>query len=304
MSVRRWLVASILAVPACASTPEDPALGPYRSLVEIVAELGLARDVDLYRYDAPRDVTGENVWRATLRRLENFESLIEDPRFRPALRFAQAECREHLADFEAAAALWREVAGSPGTDSAELKTTAAARAPLCDALAVRTRPLDADDARSPDDVVRALATQRMALKELLAQHADDPRASLIECAIERQDVREREYLWRVRAFVDDGAQLALDSAQRVIAHHVDSRRIHEHRLRLADFYAELARSYVVAVDPTQATFDAARARNLVQAAGRTYAEVAAIDGIPEREEARAGLAALEALLDRIASATP
>ncbi|MBL8766170.1 MAG: hypothetical protein JNL94_02325, partial [Planctomycetes bacterium] len=83
---------------------------------------------------------------------------------------------------------------------------------------------------------------------------------MIECAIERQDVREREYLWRVRAFVDDGAQLALDSAQRVIAHHVDSRRIHEHRLRLADFYAELARSYVVAVDPTQATFDAARAQ--------------------------------------------
>lgn len=304
MLVRRWLLASLLAVSGCASPPEDPALGPYRSLVEIVAELGLARDVDLYRFDAPRDVTGENVWRATLRRLENFESLIEDPRFRPALRFAQAECREHLADFAGAAALWREVAALPGPEAADLKALAATRAPLCDELATKTRPLDADEARSPDDVVRALATQRMALKELLAANVADPRASLIECAIERQDVREREYLWRVRAFVDDGAQLALDSAQRVIANHVDSRRIHEHRLRLADYYAELARGYVVAVDPTQATFDATRARNLIQAAGRTYAEVAAIDGIPEREEARAGLASLEALLDRIASSAP
>ncbi|MBK6938748.1 MAG: hypothetical protein IPH13_00885 [Planctomycetes bacterium] len=304
MSVRLRLLAPLLFVTGCASPSEDPALGPYRSLVEIVAELGLARDVDLYRFDAPRDVTGENVWRATLRRLENFESLVEDPRFRPALRFAQAECRERLADFATAAALWREVASLPGAESVELKETAASRVALCEELAARTAPVDANEARSPDDLVRALATQRMALKELLTQHAADPRACLIECAIERQDVREREYLWRVRAFVDDGAQLALDSAQRVIANHVDSRRVHEHRLRLADFYAELARGYVVAVDPTQATFDTARARNLIQAAGRMYAEVAAIDGIPEREEARAGIASLEALLDRIASTAP
>jgi hypothetical protein len=114
MLVRRWLLASLLAVSGCASPPEDPALARIavwsRSLRSSGSRATWTSTVSMRRATSPGRTSGER----PLRRLENFESLIEDPRFRPALRFAQAECREHLADFAGAAALWREVAALPG----------------------------------------------------------------------------------------------------------------------------------------------------------------------------------------------
>src|SRR5690606_13863322 len=68
----------------------DPVYDPARTLVEVVATLQAGRDADLYRYDAPKDVSGDNLFRASLARLARYDERLRDPAFRPAVAFAQA----------------------------------------------------------------------------------------------------------------------------------------------------------------------------------------------------------------------
>jgi len=160
------------------------------------------------------------------------------------------------------------------------------------------RPIPTD--ARPDEILIGLGQRRAALREILA--GLDPaelRRCLVEAAIERLDVREREFLWRLRVLSPRGTEVALEAAEQVVADHRASRRLLGHTLRVADMYAELARAYVASVDPSGFDFDAAYVRNLTQTAARIYGEVAAIDGRPEREEARAQLLSLEALMTRI-----
>ena len=90
---------------------------------------------------------------------------------------------------------------------------------------------------------------------LLQEIGTDPRRAFVLCSIERIDVRKREFLWRTRALVQDGVQTAVATAREVVSNHVESRRVLEHSLRLADMYSELARAYVSAVDPASHEFN-------------------------------------------------
>ncbi len=293
----RLLPILLFACTACSTPRPDPIYGPYRSLIEVVAELEVGVNADLYRFDPPTDVTGENLYRATLARLTSFENLVSDPSYRPTLRFAEARAHERLFDFGEAAALYDEV----GRDQTDLGARARDLAPFARRLATLTEPLPAV---APNDMLKALDDRRAQLVTALQDATDDPRRSCVLCCIERLDVRKREYLWRARAALDNGVAIAIAAARDVVSKHVDSRRVLEHSLRLADMYAELARAYVAAVDPASHEFNAAQARNLIQSASQVYAEVAAVDGKPEREEARAALVALESLSVRIGGERP
>jgi len=271
----------------------DPVYDPARTLVEVVATLQAGRDADLYRYDAPKDVSGDNLFRASLARLARYDERLRDPAFRPAVAFAQALASERLLDFDRAAALYEEVAGS----ESELAAEARRLAELPRRLAGIVRPLPSE--ARPDEVLIGLGEQRAELRRVRAAlPVDEPRRCLVDVSIERLDVREREFLWRLRVLSGNGTRVALDAAEQVVSDHRESRRLLEHSLRLGDLYAELAQSYVVSVDPGGFDFDAAYARTLLDAAARVYGEVAAIDGRPEREEARARLLQLEALAER------
>jgi len=289
-----------VAVSGCASSQADPSFGPYRSLVEVVAELEFHRDADLYRFDAPTDVTGENLYRASLARLQNFDALVTDPRFDDSIAFAMAQARERLLDFDAAADLYGRVAAAP----TPLGTCAAELLPLTRQLRDLTRPVESEGQLTPDAIVAELEVRRGAMLDLLEASVDDPRSSLVEVVVERLDVRRREFQWRVRAVMNDGTGRALDFASAVVELHPESARVHEHRLRLADMYAELARGYASSIDPGDYEFDATRFRNMVQAASALYTEVATVDGRPERQEARAGLASMESLVRRVRGSTP
>lgn len=283
---------------ACSGAPVDTAYGPHRSLIEVVAEIESARDCDLYRFDPPVDITGENLFRASLARLDRFEAISPDPEYRPAILLARAIARERLLDFAGAAALYREVRATAGG----LASRATEALPLADELARLTAP--AQESSAPLDLIAAIESQRLALVELRERVGADPRRCLVECAIERLDVRRREFLWRHRAIVPDGAARALEAADLVAREHAQSRRVLEHLLRLGDAYAELARAQFAATDPHDLAFDAERARNLIRAAEQVYSEVAAVDGRIEREEARAALASLEALGQRLRKPEP
>lgn len=286
----------LLSLGACGTGRPDAAFDSQRSLAEVVATLQDGMDRDLYRFDPPTDLTGENLFRASLARLDRYEDLVSDPGFLASIRFARARAEERMLNFEEASILYAEVAAG----DSELAERAREFGDFASRMAENHRVKEPQpDGGRPDELLLRLAEQRQLLRELADTLADDPRLCLVRMSLERLDVREREFLWRTRALFPGGSKVALDAARELVEDHVESRRVLEHSLRLADMYAELARAYVAAVDPGGYDFDATYARNLIQFAAQIYAEVAAVDGRPEREEARAALVSMEALSARI-----
>lgn len=281
---------------ACSAPPVDPVFATDRGLLEVVAELRDVRDADLYRFDPPTDVTGENLFRVALGRLDRFEQLNADADLAVPVACARGLAWERLGNFAAAASQYRVAAAE---DSA-LGAKARADLPFTERMAELTAPV-AERPAAPE-LLRALEGRRGELLAQLEQIGGDARRSLVEVEIERLDVRTREFYWRNRGVL--GADNAFRFARSLIETHGESRRALEHMLRLGDMYAELAQSLLSATDPAGHEFDAGRFRELAYTAASIYAEVATVDGRPEREEARAKLVGIEALLDRAGGSTP
>ncbi|MFH0944961.1 MAG: hypothetical protein V2A76_07160 [Planctomycetota bacterium] len=286
----------LLNLGACGTGRPDAAFDSQRSLAEVVATLQDGMDRDLYRFDPPTDLTGENLFRASLARLARYEDLVADPGFLASIRFARARAEERMLNFEAARSLYEEVAAGESELAERAREYGEFAGQMAGILNIKE---EQSDGGRPDELLLRLAEQRQRLRGIADALADDPRLCLVKMSIERLDVREREFLWRTRALFPGGSKVALDAARELVQDHVESRRVLEHSLRLADMYAELVRAYVAAVDPGGYDFDATYARNLIQLASQIYAEVAAVDGRTEREEARAALVSMEALADRI-----
>jgi len=113
--------------------------------------------------------------------------------------------------------------------------------------------------------------------------------------IERADAVRARYFVEIRPVVEDGTVVALQELQRVATRHGASKNRLRHLMRLADFYAELAKEYLDAVPPESLVFDPARFRELADAAIQLYELVGSHDGRPEKLEATRNLEAFLAL---------
>lgn len=113
--------------------------------------------------------------------------------------------------------------------------------------------------------------------------------------IERADFVRARYFVEIRHVVPDGTVVALQELQRVATRHGASKNRLRHLMRLADFYADLAREYLDAVAPESLDFDPARFRELAEAAIQLYELVGSHDGRPEKLEATRNLEAFLAL---------
>ncbi len=290
---------------------------PTEGVLEAVAVLRRHVPDDTYRFPPARDFTGRNVYRASLLRLENLERAETD-----ALRsgymdgvivFSKARALERLRAFDLAAQHYRESARR----SDDLRAAALASAEVCDRLdqaakvgielvdpiaerGVPARPIEPDKVRSDlDDRVTRLS--------LLLDELDEDRESgeapvdrghyrwIAQEEIERADVIRALYFIEIRHVVPDGTVVALQELQRVATRHGASKNRLRHLLRLANFYAELAREYLDAIPPESLVFDPARFRELADAAIQIYELVGSHDGRPEKLEATRNLEAFLAL---------
>ena len=293
---------------------------PTEGVLEAVSVLRRHVPDDTYRFPPARDFTGRNVYRASLLRLENLERAEAD-----ALRsgymdgviaFGKARALERLRAFDLAAQHYRESARL----SDELQAEALASAEVCDRLdqaakvgielvdpvaesGVPARPIDPDKVRGDLD-------DRVARLSLLLDELDEDREReeageatlarrhyrwIAQEEIERADVVRAIYFIEIRHVVPDGTVMALQELQRVATRHGASKNRLRHLLRLADFYAELAREYLDAIPPESLVFDPARFRELADAAIQLYELVGSHDGRPEKLEATRNLEAFLAL---------
>ena len=281
------LVALALAV-GCASTPEvEPRYRPTQSVLEVVAVLRRHVDDDTYRFPPARDFTGRNVYRASLLRLENLETLHADAlragTFDDVIAFAKGRALERIGGYELAAASYRRAAAQAGPLQHEARHAAA----VCDALAeaARIEPRTGEKPPSRERALAAFDRRRALLEALLADERESHYAPVVREEIERADVARARYLIGLRGLYPDGDVRALAGVQQLVVTHRESKNTNAHLLLLADLYTSLATEYVQEHPPEGLDFDPPRFEELVEAAARLYEAVSNQDGAPEKLEA-------------------
>jgi hypothetical protein len=289
------LVCIALVGAACASAPEtDPRFRPSENVLEVVAVLRRHIADDTYRFEPARDVTGRNVYRGSLLRLESLEKVYADAlragHYDDVIAFAKGRSLERLRAFDLAAQSYRKVSER----TPELEREARSSAALCDSLQEAAR-IGFDAARPSEDgeglappprdekgVVEA-SEQRIALLEALApQVAGTQYAFVVREEIERADMARAGWFVASRKLTPDGDVRALAEEQRLVLRNRESKLANTHVLALADLYAALADEYIQSHPPEGLLFDPPSFQELVDAASRLYQSVAAQDGTPEK----------------------
>lgn len=272
---------------------------------------------DTYRFPPATDFTGRNVYRASLLRLENIESIhaetLRAGHLDSVIAFSKARALERLRAYDLAAQNYRFAAER----DPEFRNEAQASAIVCEAIFAALEhgpepgdPLasgsDAYSATDADVVVAAFDTRAAMLREARVGASAHYEFVLAE-EIERADVNRAKWFFAMRYAIPDGHLLAISELQRVASRHDASHRRLRHWLALANAYATLAREYVEAVPPESLEFDPPRLRELVDGASQLYQRVAAHDGAPEKLEAARMLEAFLAFtlqVDRDRFASP
>jgi hypothetical protein len=275
---------------------EEPASNPQyvteEDLLKIVAEFQRAAGKDTYRFPIQKDVTGANVYKATLTRLHDYET--KHPGAYPELiAFTRARAYEGERAYTQAISHYQIVSQSRH----QLKDEAAkAVEVLARFQALQQQPITAT---TPVDYLKSLDTQSKSWQELGKQYPGTPYASLAREEEERLDRAKVAFLELNRHRIEDGNESVAIAYRQLLDKHKESKNIYHYHIEFADFYLTLAQEYVAQVDPQSLLFDSAIFEDLGRTALRLYAQVAQEDGIIEKLEAKGKLEALEAYMAKI-----
>lgn len=288
-----WVILWALA-PGCASSlpRKDPRYQPAENLLDILADFQHHLSDDTYRYEPPQDITGKNIYRATLLRLESYEKANPNS-LKPIVFYSRAKALERLRDYGGAMRNYRPLTQ---VDS-KLKEQAEKGLKTCQEFQeARSFSLEK---HSLQDHLTEIEKKRTRWRDLVEKYSGTPYESLAREEEERVDQERVLFLEDHRRSLQDGDAMILLAHQEIINKHAQSKKIDEHLLGLADFYFSLAKEYVQEHDPTGAGFDAHIFNQYANSALQIYATLArARYGKPERLEAKGKLEALRAFVDK------
>ena len=297
-AVSRHLVALALAfacaLPLTAAPKEAPSyVKPAENLLIIVADLQRHVNDDVFKYPYPTDVTGQNVFRAALVRLANYESLYPG-RNSDIVAVSRAQAYERLGAFGEAGANYEKAGKSPDEAIRKLARDGASRTKKF-AAAART-DLDASGLRPFE---RDLQVMIRDLDDLARNYSGTPHEALALVERERAQMRLAQFYIKMRFISPYNTDDALTQLKRNIEQNSSSKNRYSHHLMLGEFYLDLAREYAVLHDPDGTDFQMRDFEGFANTARSEFFLVQQADGFPEKLEGRARLAALEAFVERI-----
>jgi tetratricopeptide (TPR) repeat protein len=272
-------------------TPE-PRYLPAGDLLDIVKDFQRLAKEDTYRFPIPKDVTGINIMKATLIRLEDYEK--KNPgKFTDIVQFNKAQALERLRDYDQAAALYRKAAEIEGRLGAE----AGKNAELLDQfLRILDKPLPAED---PFKYIAGLDEKVAAWNQLIQKHQGTVYEYLARVEEERIDRAKVAFVEANRYRLKEGNQLVLVGYSQLITKHRQSKNIHRYLIDFGDFYALLAKEYASQYDPEGLSFDFKVFDQFIKSALKFYTEVVQVDGVVEKIEAQGKIEATRGMLDKI-----
>ena len=267
----------------------NPQYETEEDLLKIVAEFQRVETTDTYRFPLPQDVTGANAYKATLKRLEDYEA--KHPGAYPILiAYTKARAYEGLHAYEPALEHYQTVSHS----SHRLKDEGArAMAVLASFHELTQRPFTAT---TPVEYLTALDDQAAAWHTLSQQYVGTRYETLALEEEERLDMAKVTFLNLNRHQIEDGTESVIAAFGQLLEKHHESKNRYRYRIELGDFYFDLTKEYVYQNDPESLTFSVSLFEKLGQAALNEYAQVAQEDGVIEKLEAKGKLEALEAYM--------
>lgn len=287
------LALTLLFISGCASklVPERQ-YEPARDFLDIIKDFQrLSRD-DLYRFSVPKDVTGINIMKATLVRLEDYER--KNPgQFTDIIQFTKATAYEKLRDYGQAMAHYRKVAESDG----QLGTEASKNLNILESFQlILQKPLSTQD---PFEYMKGLDEKVAAWNELIQKNQGTPYEYLARVEEEKIDRAKVTFVELNRYRLKDGNQLVILGYTQLVTKHRQSKNLYRYLLDFGDFYVQLAKEYAAQNDPEGMTFDPATFGQLAKSGLRLYTEVVQVDGIVEKIEAQGKIEGLRGLTEKM-----
>ena len=279
-------------VPLARAAAPDGRYMPAGDLLDIVRDFQRLAKEDTYRFAIPKDVTGINIMKATLTRLQDYET--KNPRqFTDIVQYNRALAFERLREYDQAAALYRKVAETEG----RLGSEAAKNAEILDNfLRIFDHVIPADD---PFKYIAGLDDKVAAWNGLIKKHLGTPYEFLARVEEERIDRAKVAFVEANRFRLKEGNQLTILGYSQLITKHQQSKNYQRHLLDFGDFYMILAKDYAAQYDPEGLTFDFNVLDQFAKAALKFYSEVAQTDGVVEKLEAQAKIEASRGYLEKI-----
>ena len=288
-----WLWALVLlGASGCTRTEApDPRYVQPANLLEIVNEFRRLSREDVYRFDIPKDVTGTNILKAMLLRLEDYQRKHGNG-YNDIVEFTRATAYERLRDYERAIRHYRNVARGGG----ELAGPATRR---LEALRTFQRiSRTALPKEDPFEYMKVLDDVVLAWNALIREHEGTPLEYLARVEAERIDRAKVAFVELNRHRLNQGNELVVLGYSQLLSRHVRSKNYHRHLLDFGDYYVGLAREYSLRNDPQGLDFDIETFEGFARSAMKLYAEVAQQDGALEKLEAGAKLEGLKGLMER------
>lgn len=265
---------------------------PAGDLLDIVKDFQRLAREDTYRFPISKDVTGVNIMKATLVRLDDYERKNRG-QFTDIVQYNKALALERLREYDQAAALYRKVAEIDGRLGGE----AAKNAEILDnflRIFDRTIPLD-----DPFNYIAGLDEKVAAWNALIKKHQGTPYEFMARIEEERIDRAKVAFVEANRSRLKEGNQLTIVGYGQLVTKHQQSKNVYRFLLDFGDFYLLLAKEYASQYDPEGLAFDAKVLDQFVKSAIKLYSEVAQVDGVVEKIEAQAKIEATRGFLEKM-----
>lgn len=283
-----------LSFTGCSSRTAAPDVRyvPAGNLLDIIKDFQRLAREDTYRFPIPKDITGANIMKATLLKLEDYEK--KNPRqFVDVIQFNKALAFERLREYEQAAVFYRKAAEIGG----RLGPEAAKSAEVMDTfLRILDKPLSMED---PFKHMEGLDEKVGAWNALIQRHQGTPYEYLARVEEERIDRAKVTFVEANRYRLKEGNQLVILGYSQLVTKHRQSKNIHRFLVDFGDFYALLAKEYASQYDPEGLNFDFKAFEQFAKSALKLYSEVAQTDGILEKIEAQGKIEAMRGLIEKI-----
>jgi hypothetical protein len=284
----------VCAAPLKRGTKQAPAYTqPAENLLIVVADIQRHIRDDVYRFPYPSDVTGQNVFRAGLVRLVNYETLYPG-RVSDAVALSKAQALEKLCAYREAGRNYENAGKS--NDEAIRKVAGEGLERCRRFAAVVYQDLDMSGLRPYE---RDLQKKIRDLDDLATQYKGSPHQFLALVERERAQTQLAEFYVTMRFMRPYSPNDAITQIKRNIDQNKESKRFYFHHLMLADLYYDLAKEYTMLHDPEGADFEIKEFERFTNSARSEYHIIQQADGFPEKLEARAKLLALEAFVERV-----
>jgi hypothetical protein len=266
---------------------------PAENILIIVADIQRHLADDVYRFPYPTDVTGQNVFRAAVVRLANYETLYPG-KLADVVALARAQAFEKLGAYDEAGRSYqiaqksgdRAISSVSGEGFERTKKFSRVIHQAVDFSGLRTYERD-------------LQKKIRDLEDLSGEFKSTPHASLALLERERAQMQLAEFYVTMRFIQPFSTDDALLQLKRNIDQNRESKKRYAHHMMLADLYYDIARQYTLKADPEGPDFSQREFEGYANAARSEYHVVEQADGYPEKLEARAKQLALEAFMETV-----